>query len=334
MTALASKVFASYDSSQTAPLPKLLRRLGENQRRVWPMAAEGYASLQYAQTREVQCRTSTGEVFSVWLQFNPKRIVSTGAKVDAHSIRQRRCFLCVENLPAEQQGLLYQNEFLVLCNPMPIFSEHYTISHVQHRPQLIEAHGEIFLQLARDLSPAYTVFYNGAQCGASAPDHFHFQAAPAGKIPIEQEAGAVAHREPIREIDGVAVSFLKEVGRAVLVLEGTNAAKLAATLQQLLVKMQALLNTADEPKINILCHYDSPRWRVILFPRRKHRPDVFFKEGEEKILISPASVDMGGLIVTPVEKDFRTADAKMVEAIFHEVSWDDEMLSNLRARIL
>lgn len=288
------------------------------------MAAEGYASLQYAQIREVKCRT-----FSTWLQFNPKRIVSTGAKVDTHSIRQRRCFLCIENLPSEQQGVLYQNEFFLLCNPMPIFSAHYTISHVQHRPQLISAPLETFLQLAQDLSPAFTVFYNGAQCGASAPDHLHFQAAPAGKIPIEHEASNASRREFVQETGGIAVILLKEIGRAVVVLEGANAEKLIHVLQQLLVKMQMILQIAEEPKVNILCQYHSSQWRVILFPRRKHRPEVFFKEGDEKILISPASVDMGGLIVTPVEKDFRTVDAQLIEAIYDEVSWDETTMRKL-----
>ncbi len=290
------------------------------------MAAEGYASLQYAQIREVQGRT-----FSTWLQFNPKRIVSTGAKVDAHSIRQRRCFLCVENLPAEQQGVLYQNQFLLLCNPMPIFSAHYTISHIQHRPQLLAAHLETFLQLAQDLSPAFTVFYNGAQCGASAPDHLHFQAAPAGAIPIEHEARNASRRELVQTIDGIAVILLKEIGRAVVVLEGANAEKLIHVLQQLLVKMQMILQIADEPRVNILCQYNSPQWRIILFPRRKHRPDIFFKEGDEKILISPASVDMGGLIVTPVEKDFRTVDAQLIETIYEEVSWDETTVNKLKS---
>jgi hypothetical protein len=295
-------------------------RLLEHQKSVWPLTAEGYASLQYARVREVKCST-----FSAWLQFNPKRIVSTGAKVDAKSISQRRCFLCVENLPMEQQGVLYENDFLVLCNPMPIFSAHYTISHVQHRPQIIDPYLEILLRLARDLSPDFTVFYNGAQCGASAPDHFHFQAAPAGKISIEYEAVKTARREQVQKIDSVAVISLKDLGRAVFVFEGTHAESLVKILRRQLAKMQTVLNTNEEPKINLICCYDKPYWRVMLFPRRTHRPEVFFKEEKDRVTISPASVDMGGLIITPVEKDFKSVDAKMVEQIYHEVSWDETM---------
>ncbi len=280
--------------------------------------AEGFASLAYAQLREVQCRS-----YSVWLQFNPKRIVSTGAKVDAKSINQRPCFLCLENLPAEQQGILYENDFLILCNPMPIFPAHFTVSHVRHLPQRIDPFLDKLMQLARDLSPDFTLFYNGAQCGASAPDHFHFQAAPAGKIPIEQEAGRASRRELIKEIEGVAVIWLQGLGRTVLVFEGSHAESLISVLRRQINKIQTVLNIAEEPKVNIICAYQAPNWRVILFPRRKHRPDVFFRDEADKVLISPASVDMGGLIVTPIEKDFNTVDANMIEAIYREVSWDE-----------
>ena len=324
MFALSKKTFASYPSFSAPPLPALLSQLLENQQRVWPLAAKGYAALQYAQIREVQCRT-----FSVFLQFNPKRFVSTGAKIDADSIRIRRCFLCVESLPPEQRGVLYAQTFLVLCNPMPIFPAHFTIAHIQHQPQIIAAHFATLLQLARDLSPAFTVFYNGAQCGASAPDHLHFQAAPAGRIPLEHEAVKASRRERVHEIDGVAISRLKELGRAVLVIEGADAEKLIHVLQQLLVKMQKILHSADEPKINMICQYQASQWRIILFLRRKHRPEVFFKAGEAKVLISPASVDMGGLVITPMEKDFRTVGAEMIEAIFREVSWDETTIQKL-----
>jgi len=324
MIAPTEKILASYPSSASTSLPQLLWRLLENQKSIWPMVKANCAALEYVELREVRCST-----FSVWLQFNPKRLTSTGAKVDPESITARRCFLCIENLPAEQIGVLYEDEFLILCNPFPIFDAHFTISHIQHRPQLIDPYFEILLRLARDMSPDFTVFYNGAQCGASAPDHFHFQAAPAGKIPVEHEAVKTSRRELVREINGVAIILLKDSGRAVFVFEGTRLENLVKVLRQQLAKMQAVLNTNEEPKVNILCHYYPPQWRVIIFPRRRHRPEVFFKAGEDKITISPASVDMGGLIVTPIEKDFKTVDAKMIEEIYREVSWDEETVRSL-----
>ncbi len=325
MNALAPRIFASYKSSSSTPLPGLLLQLLDKQKRDWRIAAAGYASLEYVQVREVKCSTPAGAVFPAWLQFNPKRIVSTGAKVDAQSINSRRCFLCVDHLPPEQKGVLYEDEFLILCNPMPIFSAHYTISHVKHLPQIIAPYLETFLRLARDLSPEFSVFYNGAQCGASAPDHFHFQTAPAGKIPIETEAKSAQHRELVHEVDGVAIFLLKDLGRSIIVFEGARGESIVKVLHRQLAKMQDVLQSSDEPKVNILCSYEMPLWRVILFPRRRHRPEVFFKAGDDQVLISPASVDMGGLIVTPVEKDFNKVDAKMIEQIYREVSWDEAM---------
>jgi hypothetical protein len=329
VNAIDNRIFALYDSSVSTPLPDLLLLLLEEQKRIWPMAADGYASLQGVQGREVKCGTPTGAAFSVWLQFNPKRIISTGAKVDAKSINSRRCFLCVDHLPPEQKGVLYENDFLVLCNPMPIFSAHYTVSHLKHLPQLIEPYLDTFLRLARDLSPQFTIFYNGAQCGASAPDHIHFQFAPAGKIPIEQEATHAHRRERVGEIDGVAILLLRDLGRACIVFEGTNLENVTRAIRRQLAKVQKALKISAEPQINIICSYNAPQWRVILFPRRKHRPEVFFKEGDDKVVISPASVDMGGLIITPVEKDFNTVDAKMIEEIYREVSWDEAMVRKM-----
>lgn len=319
MNAIARRIFSSYDSSKSTPLADLLLQLLEEQKRIWPMAAAGYASLQDVQVREVKCST-----FSAWLQFNPKRIVSTNAKVDAKSINSRRCFLCVDHLPPEQKGILYEDEILVLCNPMPIFGAHYTVSHLKHLPQLIEPYLDTFLRLARDLSPQFTIFYNGAQCGASAPDHIHFQIAPADKIPIELEAVESHRRERAGEIDGVAIFLLRDLGRAVILFEGTSIERVTRVIRRQLEKIKAILNIADEPKINVICNYSTPQWRVILFPRHKHRPEVFFKEGDDKVVISPASVDMGGLIITPVEKDFNTVNANMIETIYREVSWDGE----------
>lgn len=324
MNAIDNRIFALYDSSASTPLPDLLLQLLEEQKRIWPMAADGYASLQDVQVREVKCST-----FSVWLQFNPKRIVSTGAKVDAKSINSRRCFLCVDHLPPEQKGVLYENDFLVLCNPMPIFPAHYTVSHIKHLPQLIDPYLDTFLRLARDLSPKFTIFYNGAQCGASAPDHIHFQIAPAAKIPIEQEAMEAQRRERVGEIEGVAIFLLRDLGRAVIVFEGTSSENTTRAIRHQLAKMKAIPNITAEPKINVICNYNAPQWRVILFPRRKHRPEVFFNEGDDRVVISPASVDMGGLIITPVEKDFKTVDANMIEAIYREVSWEEAMVKKM-----
>lgn len=316
---LSQKIFSRFPNNLNVSLSRLLNDLYIDQQQQWQMLADGVSALENVQTRIVDCGT-----FSVRLQYNPKRIVSTGAKVDSASIKERTCFLCVGNLPQEQQGVLYKEKFLVLCNPMPIFNKHFTISHVDHIPQSIEEQILIFLSLAKDLSPAYSVFYNGPKCGASAPDHLHFQASPNGFIPVEIE---IAERKELqKQLGRVSIATLKNYGRSVIVLEGNTEQEIELTFLRLTRAMRTVLKTNDEPMMNVIGSFADGRWRLIVFVRSKHRPNVFFKEGDEKILISPAAVDIGGLIVTPMEKDFLSVDKAMIKNIFEEVSVTEELL--------
>ena len=257
------------------------------------------------------------------------RIVSTGANVDGASIRNRKCFLCVENLPAEQKGVLYGDEFIVLCNPAPIFPHHFTISNVQHVPQEIGIFVGTFLSLAKDFSPDLTVLYNGPECGASAPDHMHFQAGPSGLIPVERDAED-KQRRILQKKDGV-VSFLtlRSYGRGVILLESEDERELESCIQKLLGRMKRIVHAKNEPMLNMLCSFRRNTWRVIIFPRRKHRPNVYFQDGEARMVISPAAVDIGGLIIAPIEKDFLKIDAKLIEDIYKEVSVDEDALGKI-----
>lgn len=319
---IQSKIFARYDaSSRTGSLATLALDLLNEQKERWPQLTEGYASLKSVRTRELLC-----DGFSAWLQFNPGRIVSTGAKVDAQSIRERRCFLCVEHLPQQQKGILYNDEFLVLCNPAPIFADHFTISHVRHLPQSFEAYAGTMLEMARAFRSRFTLFYNGPKCGASAPDHMHFQACPRGTIPVERAAQEDARRQHRRNVRGVDVFTIARFGRQVIVLESAQSHVLEEVLLALVASLRQRIGTAEEPMLNILCGFNEGDWRAIVFPRSKHRPDVYFKEGEERVLISPAAVDIGGLIVTPLEKDFNSVSPSLVESIFHEVSLGEELV--------
>lgn len=311
-----ARSFAVFDSkSTTSSLPELLARLLDEQKRTWPQLSAGYSSLTSVRLREIRCSG-----YSVWLQFNPGRIVSTGARVDAESIRERRCFLCVENLPAPQKGILYKDDFLVLCNPAPIFPEHFTISHIDHIAQAFSSSVTTFLDLARDLSPRLTVFYNGPKCGASAPDHLHFQASPAGTIPVEKEASEGERRLHRKNVRGVEIFTLANYGRQLIILESGQSSSLEGVLFDLLDSLRTVIGANEEPMMNVLCSYGDCEWRVVLFPRSKHRPDAYYKEGKEQILVSPAAVDIGGLIITPLEKDFNSVNAETVEDIFREVS--------------
>ncbi len=322
---LSQKVFASFNPASSAgSLAELSISLLEDQKKKWPLLAEGYQALSLVKVREIHCAG-----FSTKVQWNSKRMVSTAAKVDAASIGARKCFLCLENLPQEQQGVLYGNDFIVLCNPAPIFSRHYTISHVRHVPQAIEGFIGTFLMLARDLGGRFTVFYNGPKCGASAPDHFHFQASPSGAIPVESESNEAGRRMLMRKFEKVSGFMLLNYGRGVLLFESSDADELEKCMTELFRSMRKIFSTTEEPMVNILCSFQDNAWRVIVFPRSKHRPAAYFREGDAKVLISPASVDIGGLIITPVEKDFQKVDATTIEDIFREVSVDTHILKKI-----
>jgi hypothetical protein len=289
----------------------------------------GYASLELVRVREIVCKGSTVKV-----QFNPKRIASTIADVNPAVISERKCFLCLENLPDEQQGVLYRDNNLILCNPVPIFARHFTISSMRHTPQDFASSIDAMLDLAKDLSPDYSVFYNGPECGASAPDHLHFQASPRRAIPVEWDVVDARRRKRFYYKNHVAGFTLTNYGRAVIIIESSDKNQLFAFIQKMLLEWKKLLCLTHEPMTNVLCSYQEDIWRLIIFPRHKHRPDIYFKEGGDRVLISPAAVDMGGLIVTPLEKDFLNVDSKLIENIFAEVSEKQEIVDSILEKMV
>jgi hypothetical protein len=307
---LKNKVIYAFNSSSES-LSMLYKNLYADQEKSWLHLQQGIAALSEVRYRTLQC-----DGYMVRLQFNPRRFQSTSAQVDAISIKRRKCFLCMENLPEEQKGVLYGDEFLLLCNPAPIFHHHGTIVHIHHIPQVIEDSLPDFLNLSKDLGPKYTLFYNGPLCGASAPDHLHFQVSPAGMIPVEQEIGDTKRSEQILSTDGVKLSTLKKYGRPILIIEAAERASLHKMFLRWTSAIRKVLVVADEPLLNVICSYSNNGWRCILIPRKKHRPDVYFKNGEAQIMVSPASVDMGGLVVIPREEDYDKITAGVIQDIF------------------
>lgn len=322
--ALNHRILSTFPSESVESLPELCNSLLLQQQSSWPWLINGYAALQNVRVREIQCGT-----YPVFVQFNPQRIVSSGAKVDPESIGKRRCFLCLENLPEEQKGILYRDDLLVLGNPAPIVDRHLTIAHVKHIPQAIEGFIPLFLDLAQAMSPVFTIFYNGPKCGASAPDHMHFQACPTGVIPIEREAVNPARRKQRKMLENVSILTIEDIGRQNIIIECDDALDVQTVFKRLILVMKEMSGSDDEPMINALCSYYGSLWRIIVFPRRKHRPDVFFKEGNEQVLISPAAVDIGGLVVTPIERDFDRVDAQMIQHIFDEVMLDNATVEKI-----
>ena len=314
------RIFASFDGAPGGDgLSGLCLGLLSRQKSSWPGLAAGYASLGAVREREIPCGG-----YSVRLQFNPERIKSALSGLGGNAAAERPCFLCPGNLPPQQKGILYRGQYLILCNPVPILDRHLTISHAGHRPQAIEENLETFLRLAADLGPGWVVFYNGPRCGASAPDHLHFQAAPSGGMPVEKEMPHKEHFFPVAGDRDAALFRAKGIGREVLLLEGGALEGVQGFFERVVDSMRTVLGEPGEPMVNLVASFGEGAWRLMVFPRRKHRPDAFFAEGDGKVVVSPGAIDMAGLIVTPVERDFIRLDARAVAGIYGEVSLGGE----------
>jgi len=328
--AAEGRYFAGFDGETVGvSLAGLAAELLGKQKKNWPALGEGYVALEKSLTKEID-----GGNWRVQIQCNPRRIVSSGAKLDPEAIKRRPCFLCPENLPAAQEAILYRHDYNVLCNPAPIFPGHLTIAARRHTPQSLLENMDLLLLLAADFGPGTTVFYNGPRAGASAPDHLHFQVAPSGLMPIEKEALVQGRGADKKCIDGVEIFRTKGLARGVLVLRGAGDSAVIKAVERILRILGNRINaSADEPPLNIFCTRTEGVWQLLLFPRLKHRPDAFFREGERQLVVSPGAADMGGVIVAPREKDFHALTAEKVADIYREVACDEALVGRLLAEL-
>ncbi len=316
-TLFNQKTYTTFDGGES--LSVLCLKLLSEQKKSWLDLREGYEFLKDVRERDLSCRG-----FSVRLQYNPGRMKSSTAEVSKINAKERQCFLCMDHLPEGQKGILYRSDYLILSNPMPVFSSHFTVSHIDHRLQTIDEHIQTFLRLLADFGSDWTILYNGPKCGASAPDHFHFQAAPSGKMPIEKEIREEKRLTLLRQVDGVLLYRARDLGREVIILEGEDSTAIERAFNNYLTALREILLLNEEPMMNIAGFYEERKWRLVIFPRRKHRPDVFFKDGDARVVVSPGVIDMGGLLITPVKRDFERLDAATVEGIYREVSLEGQ----------
>lgn len=282
----------------------------ERQMLDWDTVRKHYDDLVQAKVRFLKLGAST-----VVLQFNPERLRSTAARVDAASIKTRACFLCSENQPQEQQAVLWQGRYRIQVNPYPIFPRHLTVASVVHTPQRIAGCVDDLLQLSHDL-PGFVLFYNGPKCGASAPDHAHFQAGSQGIMPFCQEVFESRLMHIVKTTDGY-LALSEGMARRAFIISATTQ-ECATEFFTALQRAMSLLHDEDEPMQNVLCWHVDGVYHMIVFPRRKHRPACYGSE-EGRFMVSPASVDMGGLWTVPVEKDFKALTGSDVQSIFDEV---------------
>ena len=313
---LLLKTYATFqEGKDSKSLSALCKDLLTEQKETWRDLWNGYESLKDIRVRDVCCNG-----FSVRLQNNTGRIRSTLARVGEGTTSDEPCFLCLDNLPEGQKGILYRGEYLILCNPMPVFHSHLTVANVNHYRQSLGFHIITFLQLMADFGPGWTLLYNGPKCGASAPNHLHFQAVPKGKLPIEAELLEQRRFVLVARVDSVRLYHSTRLGREAIVLEGRERIALSGAFEKIVVALKEVLCTDEEPMMNVAGSLTEDGWRFVVFPRRKHRPDAFFREGDSRVVVSPGVVEMAGVIVTPVERDFERLDAETVEGIYEEVS--------------
>ena len=294
------------------------KQLLEEQKKSWEQLRDGYESL-----KQIKTKTFQFDGFTMKLQFNPGRYISTSAKVDAKSINERKCFLCQNNLPEEQKGILCENEYLILGNPFPIFPEHFTIPNINHIPQEIKNNFPLMLKLTKDLSKRYVVLYNGPKCGASAPDHFHFQAGTKNFMPIMDDFHQLKNEfgELLIENDDLTIYAIDDGIRRIISLESQNSEVLTEVFDKLYEVYSSASGNKEEPLLNIVSAYEEEfGWVVIVFLREKHRSSHYFAEGDEKILLSAASIDLGGVCITPLEKDFKRMTKEKLTEILSEVA--------------
>jgi hypothetical protein len=270
--------------------------------------------------------------FRISLQFNPERIKSSAAKVDQESIDKRPCFLCAENRPEEQESFLYKDRYLFLCNPYPIFRSHLTISENNHTPQTIAGKFPDLLEISRDL-PQMVVFYNGPKCGASAPDHMHFQAGNLGLISMESDYELLlnTYGKLISESGDVTTISIDDGLRRFFVLESSNYTSLSEQFDRIVSYVDQSLNEI-EPMMNILSYYRD-YWRVFIFFRDRHRPDQYFYEDGSQILFSPAAVDLGGTMILPVESDFIKIDEPLIRDMYQQVTISNDRFQSIISQI-
>jgi len=305
------------------------QQLFDEQVRDWAMAGDNYQALNQTLTKDF---ILDGRL--IRLQCNPKRLVSSVANISAAAIQERPCFLCSTNRPAAQKGVAFE-DFTILVNPFPVFQRHFTIAN-GHQPQTIRGHFGTFLRLAREMDDC-VVFYNGPKCGASAPDHLHFQAGNKGAMPLEM--GFANDRESAKSIfskEGVELLELHGLLRGGWLLEGSDETVLTVVFDRLTNVMNTDVMTTgmEEPMLNVLGWFTDGVWRCLVFPRKAHRPSCYFREDEGKMLISPASVEMGGLVVAARLEDFERMTEGALRTIFAEVTMPEAEVSQISQRFL
>lgn len=302
-----------------------ISRFFNRQLEVWTDARHRFRDLKHVETRQFSDQLK--------LQWNPARIVSTGAKIDKKTLGERPCFLCDKNRPKEQMSKQIDEKFHLLVNPFPILPVHFTIPARKHQPQLIyKNYGEMhrFISLHSDLM----VFYNGPKCGASAPDHLHFQAGTNGILPLQTNWQRLSRNltDIISLNDEEKISVLRDFIVPAFVII-SKSAESDEVLFRRLYKAMPQRGDETEPMMNIISWRKGEEFISVVIPREKHRPEAYFAEGDAQFVVSPGALDMSGLIITPREEDFRKLTEEKALSLLQECGVSEEKMNAIIAKL-
>ena len=302
-----------------------ISRFFNRQLEVWTDARHRFRDLKHVETRQFSDQLK--------LQWNPARIVSTGAKIDKKTLGERPCFLCDKNRPKEQMSKQIDEKFHLLVNPFPILPVHFTIPARKHQPQLIyKNYGEMhrFISLHSDLM----VFYNGPKCGASAPDHLHFQAGTNGILPLQTNWQRLSRNltDIISLNDEEKISVVRDFIVPAFVIISKRAESDEALFRRL-YKAMPQRGDETEPMMNIISWRKGEEFISVVIPREKHRPEAYFAEGDAQFVVSPGALDMSGLIITPREEDFRKLTEEKALSLLQECGVSEEKMNAIIAKL-
>ena len=302
-----------------------ISRFFNRQMEKWADARHRYRDLKHVETHQLSDQLK--------VQWNPARIVSTGAKIDKKTLGDRPCFLCDKNRPKEQISKQIDERFLLLVNPFPILPIHFTIPARKHQPQSIyKNYGEMhrFLSLHSELM----VFYNGPKCGASAPDHLHFQAGTSGILPLQANWQRLSRNltDIISLNDDEKIALIHDFVVPAFVIISKSEDSDEALFQRL-YKSMPVRGDETEPMMNIIAWRKGDEYISVVIPREKHRPEAYFAEGDAQMMVSPGALDMSGLIITPREEDFRKLTEESASAILQECGVSMDKMNSIVTKL-
>ena len=302
-----------------------ISRFFNRQMEKWADARHRFRDLKHVETHQLSDQLK--------VQWNPARIVSTGAKIDKKTLGDRPCFLCDKNRPKEQISKQIDERFLLLVNPFPILPVHFTIPARKHQPQSIyKNYGEMhrFLSLHSELM----VFYNGPKCGASAPDHLHFQAGTSGILPLQANWQRLSRNLTdiisLNDDEKIALIHNFVVPAFVIISKSEDSDE---ALFHRLYKSMPVRGDETEPMMNIIAWRKGDEYISVVIPREKHRPEAYFAEGDAQMMVSPGALDMSGLIITPREEDFRKLTEESATAILQECGVSTDKMNSIVTKL-